>query len=925
VLVAGGGAATTAATAAVATPAATGTAVTVNGAATGRVFDGIGAISGGGGNSRLLPDYPEPERDQILDYLFTPGYGADLQILKVEIGGDTNSTDGAESSIEHTRGVVNCTTGYEWWLMQQAKARNPQIKLYGLAWGAPGWIGGGDFWSQDTIDYLISWLGCARSNGLTIDYLGGWNERGYNTTWYENLRTALNANGYGQVQVVGADSDWSVADAMATDPAFAKSISIVGAHYPCAGGDGGSADTCSTTPNALATGKPLWASENGSQDDNSGAPALIRSIVRGYTDAKFTAYLNWPLLAAIYPNLGYDTTGLMVANQPWAADYSVGASLWATAQVTQFTAPGWQFLDSGSGYLGGQEANGSYVSLKSPNGRDYSAILETTTATAAQTADFSVTGGLATGTVHVWSTDLSSTNPAGYFVRGSDITPVNGKFSLTLQPGRIYSITTTDGQGKSATAGAPQATLPLPYNDNFDADATGGEARYLSDQNGSFEVRPCPGGRSGQCVRQMAATAPINWDDPSTPYTLLGDLGWTNYTVSSDVLLEQPGSVQLLGRVGSQRPFSVSGLDAYYLQVSNTGAWSIVKNDTNATHTTLASGTTTALGTGTWHKLALSFQGTTITAALDGATLDSATDAGYANGQVGLGVADWQTDDFDNLSVTPIGAQHASATYQLINRATGNVLDTASNTVVQNPNTGAASQQWQLFGDDDNADTLTNAGSGLTLAVSGSNLVQQPNAGQQWTAQPTNDGYYTLADPQNQLVATGSGGAGSAVTAAQANGNPDQDWKLALVPEAGASYVLTNVGSGMVMDVNGESTSDGAGIIQWPYHGGANERWTLQPAANGAWTLVGVASGKVLDVPNVSTAPGVALELWDANGGANQQWQLHPTTAGNYTLTSVNSGLVADIANGSTAAAAQVVQEPADGAASQEWQLSLVA
>jgi hypothetical protein len=29
--------------------------------------------------------------------------------------------------------------------MEQAKALNPNIKLYGLAWGAPGWIGDGDF------------------------------------------------------------------------------------------------------------------------------------------------------------------------------------------------------------------------------------------------------------------------------------------------------------------------------------------------------------------------------------------------------------------------------------------------------------------------------------------------------------------------------------------------------------------------------------------------------------------------------------------------------------------------------------------------------------------------------------------------------------------------------------------------------------
>src|SRR2546429_3579726 len=89
----------------VSAPAQAATSITVNGASGGRTFDGVGAISGGGGNSRLLIDYPEPERGQILDYLFKPGYGAAVQLLKIEIGGDTNSTSGAEPSIEHTRGA----------------------------------------------------------------------------------------------------------------------------------------------------------------------------------------------------------------------------------------------------------------------------------------------------------------------------------------------------------------------------------------------------------------------------------------------------------------------------------------------------------------------------------------------------------------------------------------------------------------------------------------------------------------------------------------------------------------------------------------------------------------------------------------------------------------------------------------------------
>lgn len=43
--------------------------VVLDGTSVGRTFDGLGAASAGA-SSRLLIDYPEPYRSQILDYLF---------------------------------------------------------------------------------------------------------------------------------------------------------------------------------------------------------------------------------------------------------------------------------------------------------------------------------------------------------------------------------------------------------------------------------------------------------------------------------------------------------------------------------------------------------------------------------------------------------------------------------------------------------------------------------------------------------------------------------------------------------------------------------------------------------------------------------------------------------------------------------------
>ena len=151
---------------------------------TTKEFMGLGGLSGGGGTTRLLYDYKEPQRGQVLDALFSPKAGGNVQILKVEIGGDGQSTEATEASHMHTRTDLNYERGYEWWLMKEAKARNPDVKLYGLSWAVPGWIGDGCkasncsmdeqyYWGEDNIDYHLKWLDGAKSaHNLTIDYLG---------------------------------------------------------------------------------------------------------------------------------------------------------------------------------------------------------------------------------------------------------------------------------------------------------------------------------------------------------------------------------------------------------------------------------------------------------------------------------------------------------------------------------------------------------------------------------------------------------------------------------------------------------------------------------------------------------------------------------------------------------------------------------
>ncbi|NUP48626.1 MAG: galactosylceramidase [Catenulispora sp.] len=764
--------------------AATTTTVTVDGTKPGLTFDGVGAISGGGGNSRLLIDYPEPQRSQLLDYLFKPGYGASLQILKMEIGGDTNSTDGAEASIEHSRGVVDCNQGYEWWLAAQAKARNPNIKLYGLAWGAPGWISGG-FWSTDTVNYLMSWFGCATRHGLTIDYLGGWNERGYNKGWYESLKSALTSHGYA-TKVVAADSGWDVADAMVADSTFNNSVDIVGVHYPC--GYLGSFTSCPSTANAQSLGKPLWASENGSEDANDGAVPVARAINRDYLDGKMTSYINWPVIAALYPNLYFGTDGMSIAAQPWSGAYTIGKTTWVTAHTTQFTQPGWHYIDSASGYLGGSRSNGSYVTLKSTNNTDYSTVVETVDATAAQTLSVHVTGGLSTGTVHVWQTNLNSSSSSDYFVHATDVTPSGGSYSLTLQPGYVYTLTTTSGQGKGTATSPAPASLALPYSDDFETAAASTSPKYFADMNGAYETVACGGGRSGTCLRQMAPTTPIRWTDEANPmpYTMMGDLSWGNYTVAADALLEQSGSVELLGRV-NQQGRNNNGLNAYHFRVSDSGAWSIQRTDTSWNSTTLASGTVAGLGLNTWHRLAFQMQGSTLTASIDGKTVGSATDATFTNGQAGLAVTGYQTDEFDNFALTP-GNGSGTHLGPIASGIAGKCVDDNAGSTVD----GTHVQLWDC----------------------------NSSAAQTWYWA---NGQVQLGGPAGKcLDVTGAGTAnGTLVELWECNGGTNQQW----VAQSDGS--LKGVQSGRCLDDPGFATANGTQLEIWDCNGGSNQKWSM--------------------------------------------------------------------------------------------------
>lgn len=691
------------------------TRITVNGNGAGRVYDGVGAVLGGGGNARYLMDYKEPWRSQILDYLFKPGFGASLQLLKLEIGGGANSSDGSEPSIDPTGRQVWCDAGYEFAIARQAVARNPGIKLYGLQWSAPGWVSKGtkppSVFTQPDIAYLLQWLGCARKNGLTVSYLGGWNEsdNGSHAGWYGKLRTALNGAGYRGVQIVAADTFAPRSGNPWPYPSVGA-VSILGNHDVCGYPTGslGPRTACALTRAARRSGKRLWASELGAMDAGAQAgckapcaPAMDRATVRGYIDARLTGYLEWPVLDAMpFSGLPFENRGLVTADQPWSGHYSVNAMTWAIAQFTQFVSPPsgsrdlWRYVDTASGYLQGNRKNGSYVTLVHSGGTAWSSIIETTSASKAQQADFTISGGAsgpAGEPVHVRASNFNfGAGPSHWFMPLATISPVHRKFTIKLKPGWVYSLSTAGGQGKGTTPTAPPgpSNFSLPYSGTLATSGSAGpaddEPPYLAAQDGSFELRPCQGqgippapgaGTSTFCTEQTTVPTPVFWGGGTAattvnyPYATIGDGSLGNYTLSAHVLLTKARtSAGLVGRFNNRGTGRHIGeFDGYVFDIATSGAWQLIKNFKDASHQVLAARKLARpLGAGRWHLLSMSLVTSgsgrnvraTITISVDGKLVATVSDRsspwqhGLAGIEAGAFTDTWPQAQYRDLSIT---------------------------------------------------------------------------------------------------------------------------------------------------------------------------------------------------------------------------------------------------------------------------------
>ena len=660
--------------------------IRLNAKATGKRFDGIGAVNGGGATSVLLKDYPEPQRSQIMDMVYKPMFGASVSSILVEVSGDGNSTQGSMPSHAHERNDANFMRGYMWWVMQEAKCRNAGLSLDATAWSAPAWVG--NFWSDDMVDYYIAWLqGLRQVHGLELDALGCHNEKGWNADFAKHLRRAMNERGFRDVKLHGfgnwGNQKMDFLKYMQEDAELRDALDAVCAH---------TFSEIQLTPEqrkmAEDMGKPIWNSE-----DHVYLPgfdcliSIVHCFNQNYIISGATKVINWYDIGATYPMEPYSKEPpMLLAQEPWSGHYTVREALWGYAHYGQFTRVGWRYIDDGCMNLPG---GGSMVTMRDPQTGDYSIIAETKGAKKSQKIKIEVADGLATGKLCVWYSDSLQ-----QFVRLKDITPKGRSFSITLKPDAVYSLSTVTGQQKGTFADIPASKpFPIPYEDDFEQYRNPSEwgylPHYLADLIGCFELRPAPS-RDGLCLRQTVGSHTLSWAPEWHHYTILGDASWTDYEISADVYLNPGDEAGVMGRlcdVGSGYGVWAKG---YYLKMDEQGRVELIltrgKRDQKELigdkeqqaiilarkdveiggEYTLAEALAPGIAPCQWHNLKLRFDGDRITGYVDGNQVVQATSDHYKRGMAGL-IAPLHerfisTPYFDNLRITPLGRTQANAT-----------------------------------------------------------------------------------------------------------------------------------------------------------------------------------------------------------------------------------------------------------------------
>ncbi|MGM9646941.1 MAG: RICIN domain-containing protein [Eubacteriales bacterium] len=108
------------------------------------------------------------------------------------------------------------------------------------------------------------------------------------------------------------------------------------------------------------------------------------------------------------------------------------------------------------------------------------------------------------------------------------------------------------------------------------------------------------------------------------------------------------------------------------------------------------------------------------------------------------------------------------------------------------------------------------------------------------------------------------------------------------------TYFIGNKGTGKYMDLESASTSDGAPIQQWAFHGQIQSRWIIAMESVDTYSIKSASSGKYIGVENSSTIGNAAIKQYSSIANqAGRRWNISITSGGAYRFTPCSSSSMA--------------------------------
>ncbi|MGN0165424.1 MAG: family 16 glycoside hydrolase [Lachnospiraceae bacterium] len=631
------------------------------------IYKGQGMISCNG-SSRLLLDYKEKSPrsyKQILEYLYGRN-GLKFTHFKVELGSDVNTSSGTEpTTMRFENEKADVTRGAGFMLAADIKKINPDVTLDMLWWSEPRWVTDAEDiyaarykWYKKTLDAAYE------TYGLMFDYVSAnKNERGVDANWIIYLSHALKNEkdcpyDYSKIKIVAADEcgTWNIAGDMINNKELLNAVDVIGSHYTSL------ADRCAKLL-AEKNGKELWFSEgsspmtyaqstHGFDEGNSGltgingvldvANRMITMVSGGY----MTMYEYQPAVAAYYDGVTYCQKQLINANTPWNGYYLLDSGFFMSLHFSQFMDKGWAYIYdacNADGKPGGDghclvDARFSFITACSKEG-DYTTIITNTTS-APITYEFEVTNlAKADNKVYIWETkgpECGQNYDANYFKKIASITPDRGKFTVTVKPYSLVTVSTVDVAEMQYTVPKQEENtiLSLPYYEDFNYTdeflyARSGAPLYTTDEGGAFEVIK----KNNEKILMQKITRDIKadeWGGTPEPTTNFGDDRWYNYSVSADVLTDGENSY---AGVGLRYILADDGMSGYGACLYDDGSWCFFTGKEGVERGQIAD-----FDASKWHNVKISALYNDVTVYIDNQkVLDYRNDnAGYSSGRAAL-------------------------------------------------------------------------------------------------------------------------------------------------------------------------------------------------------------------------------------------------------------------------------------------------